>query len=298
MVKALILLLTGVQLSVVKGLGSDSVLEIKNETVETNNSIKRILNGSPASPRNYPFMVRLWLIAASANCGGSIIADHWIMTASHCTQLVPCNGIQIFPWVWPISESVYAAECFHHEQYRTGTFEYDISLLRVDLNILADGRAKAVRLPPPGTRYSAGTPAIIVGWGQTETGVYPYSLLQGNVIIENWDACNARLKQNVSMCNRNANCPIGDIPIRVLCTEGLGSTPPSGCFGDSGGPLIVESQAVGVFSFLLESEDGSCLPGTPSMFTSVVDYLPWIFNHVNPSVDTSQFPILPEHILA
>lgn len=68
---------------------------LKNAELRNNKIIDvlstRIVNGSDADIAEFPFIVSLQIIqddvTSNHNCGGSILNEHWVLTAAHCLKV-------------------------------------------------------------------------------------------------------------------------------------------------------------------------------------------------------------------
>ncbi|XP_046734947.1 chymotrypsin-like elastase family member 2A [Diprion similis] len=258
---------------------------------------KRIINGQQANPADFPFLVRL--LANGSRCGGNIISNHWILTACHCVYRHECQAIRIYPWNWQRGQPppIHTAQCAIHPRYDPKRYAFDVALIRTVEDVVSGGLG-AISLAPPGTRYSPGTSATIVGWGRMGYNAYPQTLQRGQTVLVPWDVCNSEHTGGSNRCGDNPNCKIETIPNRILCARGAGSVPQSVCSGDSGGPLIINGDLAAINTgAIVDSYDSSragCVPGSSTMHTSIVDYLPWLFSLVEPSANTAGFPVDPE----
>merc|ERR1712196_76725 len=99
----------------------------------------RIVGGTDASPREFPFQVSLQMSWGGSHfCGGSLIAPNKVLTAAHC---LPVEFVSI--GAQKISESGDGDECVErikvvsnaaHPQYNEITMENDIAILTLESN--------------------------------------------------------------------------------------------------------------------------------------------------------------------
>ncbi|XP_046733842.1 chymotrypsin-like elastase family member 3B isoform X2 [Diprion similis] len=287
-------ILTCAPLLLVHGSSRSAMLESPDDN---NDSGRRIMNGQEANPADFPFFVKLF--ANGALCGGSIISNYWIVTASHCIFKATCQAIEIYPWNWQEGQPppIHAAECAIHPQYERIRYAFDIALIKTVEDVISGG-IESISLPAPGTHYPPDTLGTVVGWGKIGHNELPKNLQRGQSVLVSWDVCNIRYKGSSSSCEVIPDCNVEDIPKRVLCAQGQEPDPQSMCGGDSGGPFIINSElaainTAAVFTTRPVTKQG-CVIGSPTIHTSIVDYLPWIFSFVDPSVNTAEFPVAPE----
>ena len=223
---------------------------------------RRIVGGEKTDISKHP-----WQVAINAGgllCGGSIIADRWVLTAAHCFQLstqpedakmkagitdIAAQG------VWAEAEQVIT-----HEDYNPDTYENDIALIRLK-------KRPAGRIIPLATEanvLSVGQPLEVTGWGTTEEdGQTSDVLRKANVpYVEN------------AVCNAPASYD-GRIKEHMLCAGhkegGIDS-----CQGDSGGPLVLNSSDGPVLVGVVSWGWGCAQKLNYGVYTRVADYRPWI----------------------
>lgn len=283
------LILTPFQIILIATLSSGDLYN-QNAALRTKS---RILFGEEANPSDFPFAVRLEIFGKIL-CGGSIISNNWVITAAHCFPKQEYGTVKILSSNWTSkSETIIgkSIEYYVHEKFDMADLENDLALVKTSEDLVLEGISAIIRLPEPGQRFPHGTDAVIIGWGLTEAGAYSDHLLRADVKIEDRDTCNWKLSYYLGNCLDNITCFGPEMSVKVFCTHRNDSTPPGSCSGDSGGPVIADNILVGVTSHTVSFND-TCLPGSPTMHSSVVDFLPWIYSFIDPEKDTSQFEVI------
>ena len=165
------------------------------------NAQNRIVGGQDASINDYP-----WQVALSMGCGGSIISDEWVLTASHCVDATYASWITV-----TVGSSDYYAsggdeygvsEIILHPNWNgEASNGYDIALLRIDGRIeFKDGVQPIEIITPDQLDLEApGVMATATGWGALESGGndsgFPLQSVQ-LPIISNDVACGAQVDDN------------------------------------------------------------------------------------------------------
>jgi secreted trypsin-like serine protease len=220
-----------------------------------------IVGGTPAPDGKYPWQVRLYnsMEDEKGGCGGSLIADQWVLTAGHCAvvnhekteDLEPLESIVVGYGSTDRTQTtkIESDGVFVHPDYLAHGFDSkaDVALVRLKEPVpnasfipLID-RDLERRIAPPGTKVT------ITGWGAiwdpedkdvmallseltppnslSESINFPRKLQQVDVEIVDPAACAAAL----------APLKIGESEICVMKP----GTQKNSCYGDSGGPLVV-----------------------------------------------------------
>lgn len=205
-----------------------------------------------------PFQVSL----RSANvhfCSGSLIAGRWAVTAAHCVAGITSLPIQVVTGTVTLNSggTVYNSSQFYVPSgYVPQQKAYDIALVETTENIDLNANVGLINIPFAFT--GSGITATVSGWGKSSsTG------LRSN-----------QLRSLAATTIYNDDCNVAGVTAALMCT--YAQVGERFCFGDDGGPLIVNGALVGI-----ALSDNTCEVGSPDVFTRVNYHRSWIFKTVN-----------------
>lgn len=264
-----------------------------------------IVGGTPAPDGKYPWQVRLYNSMGDSKgfCGGTLIADQWVLTAGHCAVVnheLPANLVPVDKIIVGYGSTdrtktskIKSEKIIVHPDYiaHGASSATDIALIKLSKSI---PHAAAVPLANPDLDKQLvppGTKVIITGWGavwdpedkdvtsliseltspgeMVEKVNFPLKLHEVEVQVMDSDTCQAALH-----------------PLKIASTEICvmrPGTPKNSCYGDSGGPLVVPADnARGYVQVGVVSWGVSCgREGTPNVFARVASFSDWINNTMN-----------------
>jgi trypsin len=240
------------------GIGFSQPL-LAQETIKLDG--RRIVGGEKADIKQHPWQVALTI--GGSLCGGSIIAQKWVLTAAHCVRPLPkLSDVKAKAGATDYTGGGMGTEIEKivvHEGYNPTTSENDLALIK--LKTATAGRViplASAELPVPN-----GQPLEVTGWGVTAEGAISPSrpLLKANVPYVDNAACNVAYE--------------GSIKPGMLCA-GYREGGIDACQGDSGGPLVWRTSdgpvLVGVVSF----GTGCARRLKYGVYTRVSAYRDWI----------------------
>jgi secreted trypsin-like serine protease len=271
----------------------------------------RIVNGSPASRTDWPYMAGLLLRAQTDPwraqfCGGTVVAPTLVVTAAHCVTLglgdqMPASTLDVLVGADDLAtgegKRIHVSAITVHPGWDPdvdGTGRHDIAIVQ-----LAQPTAHApAKVIPWGTdwRVNEGRIARVAGWGCSAYQVvpapgncntYPVHLRETALTMTGDAACErffgTAVDTDTMMCGGKAGA------IDPGTGQATGRSP---CFGDSGGPLVVEGYdgtdlLAGVVSWGPECGTG------PAVFTRVSRYRDWLAAHGVP-VASPPFALSPD----
>ncbi|XP_035793547.1 brachyurin-like [Anopheles albimanus] len=238
----------------------------------------RITNGAEASAGQFPYQALLLVEfgALTTLCGGSVLTNHFILSAAHCVMLdqttVAGAGTAIMGALNRLEQEPTQQRLrfgrtgiFVHPQYTASNLRFDVTVIRLGTAMVFNPWVQPIALPSRNDlRTFEGLIGTVSGFGRTSdaTGGFSTTLrYTHNPILSN-GACIDRWGSLL-------------VEPQNICQSGDGGR--SACNGDSGGPLTVlnggRTLQVGVVSF---GPDNGCTRGMPVVMARVSFFLDWI----------------------
>uniref|UniRef100_A0A182QGQ8 Peptidase S1 domain-containing protein n=1 Tax=Anopheles farauti TaxID=69004 RepID=A0A182QGQ8_9DIPT len=229
---------------------------------------RRIVNGTDADIRDYPFMVSLRNSAGRHSCGGSILSETWVLTAAHCVSATTPFMQTIQVGRTKISsekdDSVYGIKrvVSHPEYDSRNSHLNDIALLELVLPLEFGESVYPVRLPSPLFEVEDDLDDLgvtLIGWGLTATGgSSPTTLQRVDYYVVPNDECGELHTSTIYPSHICAAIPGG----------GKGQ-----CSGDSGGPLLHHGVQVGIVSWSIKPCAVAPYPGVLTKVSHHIDFI-------------------------
>ncbi len=210
-----------------------------------------IVNGDVSESGAYPFFAQMFITINGHrwfNCGGSVVAPKVVLTAAHCVyQLRPTANVSIVVGSngLDVGRRIRVVSWAKHSRYDPNTIRYDIALLR----LAEPANVAPIKIVGPSSDYrwvTEGTPLKVIGMGCTEpeydicmsdSGEPSPELREATVAKRSDVDCYFELldwvdgDQKTTLCAGNSSVPAES------------HTSPNACYGDSGGPLMVDGPA-------------------------------------------------------
>jgi secreted trypsin-like serine protease len=276
-----------------------------------------IVDGTPAPEGKYPYQVRIYksLEDDKGGCGGSLIADQWVLTAAHCMYR-PVRDPSTGNWsddtkrLLDVDEVVVgygssdrtkttkieAARFFVHPAYLacdgnircSDDAKADIALIQLKEPI---PHAPAVLMADPGIEKDLlrpGAKVIVTGWGAMWD---PYDEDVTKLLAQFGPGEDLETKMNYPLKLHqvevdwvdNQTCGAsfeaagskGAIAETEICAM-QGGTRKDSCQGDSGGPLVAAEPDGKFVQVGVVSWGLGCGGSTPGVYTRVAAFSDWL----------------------
>ncbi|XP_078052115.1 transmembrane protease serine 9-like [Augochlora pura] len=226
----------------------------------------RIVNGEDAKEGEIPYQVSLQNRGSSFHfCGGSVLNENYVITASHCVDGKKPEGIKVVAGTINLSKPNIernVIKIIMHEKYNSAdSWKNDIALLKVEKPFQKSKLVAFVPLPNANDVISPNEVATVSGWGRLRQGGPTTIFLQRvNILIANQDYCKLMYSKHGYNIYDSHVCAYDP------------SVQKGSCNGDSGGPLTVKGKIVGLVSWAM----GCALTDYPTVYTRVASHLDWI----------------------
>ncbi|XP_075045860.1 transmembrane protease serine 13 [Mixophyes fleayi] len=236
--------------------------------------MSRIIGGIEANTGEWPWQASLQVRSGNNFvhvCGGTVINNQWILTASHCfASPIPLSDWRIVVGTTNLDQSRSMSgvtAIIRHEDYNADTDDYDVALMKLKDPFPFSAFIQPACLPMTNQNFNPNTKCWISGFGKTVASSEDTSqvLMKATVTIISTSTCN-----NVNVYN-------GAISDRMMCAGDLRGGIDS-CQGDSGGPLVCLQNNRWYLAGVTSWGTGCGQPNKPGVYTRVTSVLPWIYN--------------------
>uniref|UniRef100_A0A8C0I9Y6 Transmembrane serine protease 6 n=1 Tax=Bubo bubo TaxID=30461 RepID=A0A8C0I9Y6_BUBBB len=233
--------------------------------------LSRIVGGANSVEGEWPWQASLQ-VRGRHICGGTLIADRWVVSAAHCFQDERLASASI----WTVYLGKYLQNAtshtevsfkvirlFLHPYYEEDSHDYDVALLQLDHPVIISALIQPICLPAPSHLFEPGLHCWITGWGALKEGGHISNVLQKvDVQLIQQDICSEAYHYMVSP--------------RMLCA-GYHKGKKDACQGDSGGPLACKEPSGRWFLAGLVSWGMGCArPNHYGVYTRITQVLGWM----------------------
>ena len=262
----------------------------------------RIVGGQNAVEGSWPWIANIFLRhtgnTMGAGCGGTVIADKWVLTAAHCcwegsSETLFGEAVVTFNEhdetagnTSPGEFSMTSTTMFPHPSYvacpsgvatnsqgQSCTNNFDVCLLKFDASIFATDTTNTVQAACLAQAAPThGRACWVAGWGATsENGSSATTLQEVGVNIFSDEYCTSKAQQNAPRESDEFCAAKPDLDGDGLTDEGTDS-----CQGDSGGPLLCNVGGVATLTGVVSHGPGCARPGGAGVYGDVHHFKDWI----------------------
>ncbi|KAJ8960309.1 hypothetical protein NQ318_004035 [Aromia moschata] len=273
--------------------GHKNVNLLPNDICGPVSTDSRITYGTRTAIGEFPWMALIAYYEHEVldfKCGGTVINERYVLTAAHCILPSSIVGVRLGEHnldtmidcdldeenCAPPPQDFYIENFKIHPNYNSTIYSNDIALIRLATPAnFSSFTVKPICLPM-GEMDLKGRSAIVSGWGVTETGFRSKELLKVSLPV-----------LPVSKCQSNYN-NFAIVTEKQVCAGGYNGK--DSCGGDSGGPMqyavVINGTARFIQYGIVSYGARYCgMSGQPSVYTKVPEYMTWILDNLEPSLD-------------
>ncbi|MCK6550783.1 trypsin-like serine protease [Myxococcota bacterium] len=240
-----------------------------------------IVGGTTTTIATHPWQISLQDTDGYHFCGGSIVADAWIVTAAHCVDGSAASDLRVLAGATRLSRASAGQlrsvdRVIMYPGYVTSEDGKDIALLHLSQPLdLSGASAKAIAIATPADAQAGltdpGVNATVSGWGTTRFGSSSTPDTLRNVTVP--IVSNTSASSSYGMTITSDQLPAG--------TRGRDS-----CQGDSGGPLTVAKGSSRILAGVVSWGDGCGDARYPGLYARVSSFTSWVQGYVSGGATT------------
>jgi len=225
-----------------------------------------IINGQAVDPPGkYPWQVSLQTPNRFHLCGGSILANKWVITAAHCVVGQRTSGIVVVVGLHDQLRKYGQPEYYEvkhfivNSKYNAKKLIFDIALIEVKESIQYNDFAQPIALATH-NEFGSNSQCVISGWG--------------NIRGDQSSAPNVLQETSIDIVEKQTCLDYTEGKDHVVC---LFNGRSGSCQGDSGGPLACKSGSTWKLAGATSYGRGGCPVGWGySVYSDVGYFNSWI----------------------
>ncbi|CAJ1066411.1 coagulation factor VII [Xyrichtys novacula] len=204
-----------------KGVNMTELWEDEREGEE--GVMTRIVGGVLERPGGSPWQVLLHRADGYGFCGGTLVSDHWVISAAHCMEQ-PVDHVTIGDHDKrrpdPGEQLIKVQKVFVHPHFHSFTFDSDIALLYLEQPVVRGPTAVPACLPDRHlSKYllQVDNRGVVTGWGLTRyLGRSSRFLRKVTLPVVSYSDCTATTEQDIVGHMNPSGSPADAIPPRLF----------------------------------------------------------------------------------
>ncbi|KAM9733222.1 LOW QUALITY PROTEIN: coagulation factor VII [Menidia menidia] len=241
----------------------------------------RIVGGHLERRGGSPWQVLIHRSDGFGFCGGTLVADRWVLSAAHCFEeeadhVTVGNLDKLRPD--PGEQRIKIQEVIVHPHFHSFTFDSDIALLFLARPVLRGPTAIPACLPDPHlSQYllREENRGVVSGWGATQYLHRSSRFLRKVTLpVVSHQACTATTEQVITD--------------NMFCAGYLQAGGRDACSGDSGGPFLVHYRGTWFLTGVVSWGEKCAAQGKYGVYTRLGNFLGWVRDTMGQDQDQDQ----------